>query len=416
VSYTTNTELVVKKGPVSMTDLEGIAAARNTSLVLPKNISVQNIGMVARLLQALATWAYNNPNGEVIIYTLPENTDAMLEGYCERPHGIVAFLLGRKVISQHDKTDLTTKAQFFARKALQRQEVGNLVPEDYSESPQGELNLGGDAGPAQRLPSRGTSISIICADEETTANSRWLYSRPGGTPQVRSAEEFVALPLRQMKHDTLARSIAEAIPLEHFYNCGSMLHELFSNTHKWARTEIGGEVVRNSIRGINSRVHLAVDMERQLQQEDTVSPIGRYLRNLGPATNRLLLYEVSVFDTGPGLASRMKDKEISESEPPEVEYSAIMECLKKGMSSSGQIGRGIGLYKVLKTLTASKGLLLLRSGRMDLYRDFTENGFPLAGKTEDESYFLLDSFDTQITPKKRIKGTLVTLLVPIFVA
>jgi len=84
----------------------------------------------------------------------------------------------------------------------------------------------------------------------------------------------------------------------------------------------------------------------------------------------------------------------------------------------------LGLYRVAQTLTESRGFLRLRTGRLSLYRDFSEHPYPDDGIDPAEDLFspkklmLMDS-ETRLAAYEQLSrltpcdGLLLTMLIPI---
>lgn len=172
----------------------------------------------------------------------------------------------------------------------------------------------------------------------------------------------------------------------------TILHELFKNTHDHARTKIDRTPLELSLRGLYSRFYSAAELHNALpsaasndphnknnsmlnQVEQYASfflPSGRQrqegLRQKTPS-NFLGLLEFSVFDSGPGFAATyLKDK--FDSSSVQEQFEAVLGCFQTGKSSTGDESRGYGLWKVLRDLRAMKGLIRVRTNRINVYRDF----------------------------------------------
>jgi hypothetical protein len=190
-----------------------------------------------------------------------------------------------------------------------------------------------------------------------------------------------------------------------------LLRELITNTHNWARREPGKGRYERSLRGARIELHnLHVEDFGKLTSEPVLrSYLGRTPLN---RSDRLHLVELSIFDCGPGLAAwRLWER--GEGTPSvEAEHQAALECLRRHFSTSHEPARGIGLHEVLATISDLGGLLRVRTGRLQLYRDFAELPYdPRHG--EDEPY--LQDWQTRLglTEAPPAVGTFYTLLFPL---
>jgi hypothetical protein len=100
-----------------------------------------------------------------------------------------------------------------------------------------------------------------------------------------------------------------------------------------------------------------------------------------------------------------------------------LECLKKNNTShkpiAENIGHGSGLHRIMKLLNERKGFLRVRSGRMNLYRNFFTVPF-YPGKDDDRfaNYALLDwnTHSSNPTSWQKAEGTLITMIIPTIIS
>ncbi|MFA6922588.1 MAG: hypothetical protein WC216_12160, partial [Gallionella sp.] len=164
----------------------------------------------------------------------------------------------------------------------------------------------------------------------------------------------------------------------------TILFELFKNTHDHARLNIDGSVINDSLRGIYSHFYSLKDISDHLNKTnaspENADALNNYLRFMlkpmnekrhGAATKRDLsgFLELSVFDTGPGMAAKWLGCEITNCDAKE-QYDAIINCLSKGNSSSETRGRGFGLWRVLRELIQVKGFIRIRTNKVHVFRQF----------------------------------------------
>jgi hypothetical protein len=87
-------------------------------------------------------------------------------------------------------------------------------------------------------------------------------------------------------------------------------------------------------------------------------PFEKYLEHEGLSREgRFRCVEISVFDSGLGLAARWLGKKLDATLSLTEEYEACLKCLQKHQSSSKQAHAGIGLYEVVRTLSPLRGFL-----------------------------------------------------------
>lgn len=88
------------------------------------------------------------------------------------------------------------------------------------------------------------------------------------------------------------------------------------------------------------------------------------------------LMQINITDSGIGIAETYTSNEhIYTREKIEVEKNALWEATNPGKSRKHPsiTGKGMGLYKILNTVARLKGLIIFRSGRLELAIHFLEN-------------------------------------------
>lgn len=161
-----------------------------------------------------------------------------------------------------------------------------------------------------------------------------------------------------------------------------ILHELFKNTHDHARSTFNDEIIGQSIRGLYCRFYTADQLSHEIINKDIVQKNAAELFAEKLITSRKLNYpggkntkpingllEISIFDSGSGLASKWRKGDVSNLDP-QLQYQSVLECLKKGQSSIPSSERGYGLWKVLDTLRTLKGFISVRTNAVHSLRQF----------------------------------------------
>jgi hypothetical protein len=196
------------------------------------------------------------------------------------------------------------------------------------------------------------------------------------------------------------------------------LYEAFDNTHKWARQSFTGKTFNPSVRGIYGRVY-KIEM-KNIPTYTNSEGLVKYFKEISlrnPAAYRYLTFlEISIFDSGSGLAQRYSGNSIDSMNLQE-EYSFLIDCLKKHNTSHKEVGiainRGVGLFQIMELLGRKLGYLRIRSGRMSLYRNFLSTPF-YTSLNGPPNYSLLDIETNSTIPSTRAyaDGTLITIIIP----
>lgn len=116
----------------------------------------------------------------------------------------------------------------------------------------------------------------------------------------------------------------------------------------------------------------------------------------------LRAFEVSYFDSGPGLVSRYTGKLVQEMSLND-ERLALMQCLQHKSTSKSQTAAGEGLPSVLQELRQIGGLMRIRTGRLSMFNAFTP------GDNRDLFAFN-DWTETSLSPAQ---GAVISILVPL---
>jgi len=365
-------------------------------VLVPTHLRKRLIGGDCALIQFLMTWAKRYPNGRVLTH-IKETEDPVqqLPDFLERDHGLVANLAGSDIVTRRAEKSLRPYADSLARERLLRMEQG--VPS----------------------ATRGEKSFLLCADDTDKAYLPLFYHRTVGTrPKIKGEQDFRILAAELLRNTAQKRSTEE--PLEDLKcNLGTILHELFDNTEKWARTEFDSRPVQRSLRGIRFEMY-ANKRDVLLGHVEGSPPLVNYVSREaflrpGAGDDRQRFVEISIFDSGPGLAQRKRGVRIDSTVPIADEYRIVLECLSKHSSSSFHTHRGLGLHTVMKTLNDSSGFLRLRTGRLNLFRDFVADPYVQKGDRRLSEPYLLDwdSGTEELVPKEVAEGALFTMLIPI---
>jgi hypothetical protein len=264
------------------------------------------------------------------------------------------------------------------------------------------------------VPGLGVSVFLASVDHY----SKWRIPQcyfPSG--EVRHRDDFVSLGESMMRR--AAWRGETPIPPELYRPLGSILHELFKNTHEWARTDEEGVPHLRSVRGLLAQGHTWGEQEIADVVEGSPA-LAAYLRNPDFRTNegRFRCLELSIFDSGIGLARRWLSRESTSRNGVvrptlDEEYQACMECFLRWKTSSGALHKGLGLHEVMETLSKLQGFFRVRTGRLSLYRDFVAR--PYGDSAPATSHILTDwsSQSESPTAMASVQGTLYTMLLPI---
>ncbi len=391
--------------------LHGIRTAPHEDLWTPTNVTTGGLLGWALLNQAIITWARRSGRGALIVETDHASSANLVERVVHKPHGMIGALTAERVRSNAG-IDQTLQFRAAAETELRRSQQPDQRSEGQSLLPGLETESSG----IEARRRGGLSIELCADGHGALATPRSLYSVRDGTNSPRSSSEFSDWALREFNQSFKSGAMRSArADLPGLADIGRAVAELFSNTHKWGRTEINGAWIRRSVRGI---VTDAVRDATARFKEDEPEPIRVFLDGLqgrfkSSAASGAM--EISVFDSGPGLAQHWLGRAISDAEDLTAERSAVLHCLQKWGTKGGAESRGLGLHTVMANLSKADvgGLLLIRTGRLALFRDLHRNPLQTVGDAPVavEEYKMSDLFHNKAAA--RVEGTLVSMIVPV---
>ena len=220
----------------------------------------------------------------------------------------------------------------------------------------------------------------------------------------------------------------------------SIFYELFKNTHDHARLSLDNRVLRDSVRGIYARFYPVASFKeltesseekersRNILEHYLATVVNRHFRKpIGQGKSERLsgFLEISVFDSGPGLAAKWSTQEkqltLNVNELTGQEQSAfVSKCFGKGFSTTNDGKRGFGLWKVLQQLEQISGCIRVRTNKVHLFREF---GTGLGLRTEQHAggptlpeQVLFDwrkGVSTSVSEYADIEGTLISMMLPL---
>jgi hypothetical protein len=362
---------------------ELIEAPTEEALKLPTHVSHLAGGAEASLAQIIVTWAQRaHPRRLETFIASPG--DKQIVDFVRRLTGLVAALCADEIAGVTPDIDVTRAVTTAALERLDQL-----------------------SGPRPTSAYRGPSAEIVCADHIGRGTPYLLYQRSAkGGFELRSRENFRVLAgwlLRKaipaVYLETLDPAAGDAI--------GGMLYELFKNTEDHALVDGRGDLLNTSIRALKTN-HFGIVPAELLRIVEDVPPIASYCRSLTAQAGGVQthLFELSVFDSGPGFAATWTGRSLEELSDAEEEC-AVRHCFGRGSTKrgKGESRFGEGLPHVMRMLQKERGFLRLRTGRISLFADYSRPNQP----TEASA---LQRFRPDGDEFARVAGSLLTLMVP----
>ncbi len=317
--------------------------------------------MAGALAQFFATWSRSDGNAELKLYGSPDDSDAAAMSLAQEPHGICAIYFTRSLLGPGgQELDVRRALEGSVRRVMAMQE------EKYRET----------------MGSRGVFLACFArAKNEFLAS---LYAEPKRGALLRRSQ-FAVMTANAL--ESIAPTALKHIGPENLTRISHLVFELFKNTDEHGMTDSEGRLYPRSVRGILFK-HIAFEHP---ETTSVRAPTGvgaamafvsrvlqskrRFAGNDGKlhAATQTPLIEISVFDTGLGLAKRFSKTDSLAGLSVDDEVEIVKKCFLLHETSKQGIDGGSGLTSVLAALRELKAFLLLRTGRVSLYQDFSSS-------------------------------------------
>lgn len=348
------------------------------SLQLPKNIRYLAGGAEVALTQVIISWAQSKPGACLETYL---TSDDQVTDFVRRLSGLVAGLSATQAAGRSGISILADLQQA-ALSRLERLQ---------SDRP--------------KIGYRGSSVEVVCADHLGRGAPYLLYlPTRSDEPQLRPRENFRDLA-QWLLQRTIPREYRSLFDAEASDAIGGMLFEIFKNTEDHALVDASGDLLDVSIRAIKTN-HIAATPESLERVVESFPPLATFSGSLRPPRDaaQTHLFELSVLDSGPGFATTWTKRPLHLLSIEEEER-AVRSCFGRG-SAKGESRFGEGLPHVLRLLRRQQGFLRLRTGRLSLYADFSEQT-----ETHDGAYLSRYAPENaaELAP---VAGSLLTILIP----
>jgi hypothetical protein len=365
----------------------------NVDLYIPANITGKQLGIYTEIIQLIITWSRLSTGKLYIHYNsttleLDDKIDKMFNRYWNFVAGCMGYKNGIFLL---DKTDVSSK-------------VANVIKERTSFLKTNENWK------------KGTNSFISSVQHSANPYPSAFYFSNG---VLKSKKEIIELSkniLIEIAKNYI--SSTSTFIIEHFDKLiGEIIFELIENTHYWSQSDINNRTFATGFRGLLLSSHQG-NKETLLSNCKDDKPMFDYISNLitNNESNNVIV-EISVFDSGSGLASKWSKKEVKDFNSREEVYESIIDCLIKNNTSdkTSSYERGFGLHNIMTLLGDRKGYLKLRTNGLKLFRDFDKKPFNGYIENKRENYKLDDwhSIQKKTIPSYKTEGTMFSIFLPI---
>lgn len=245
---------------------------------------------------------------------------------------------------------------------------------------------------------RGPGVALCCFGGARNEYLHALYERPEPR-HVRSQSDFTLLMRRllQAAGERANRALNEG----QMAYLSALVYQLFVNADEHGSYDSRGMRLGEVMRGVVLRVTPVGKAHSFVAASANDTPLRGYISRLVATTGGgkksgaadaektekiisssrpLWIIELSVFDTGPGLALRwLSGKEgltDAASMSKEQELEAVRTCFRKHATTKDSSFRGEGLMVALRAMRSLQAFMTVRTGRYSLYQDFSRGNEP----------------------------------------
>lgn len=233
---------------------------------------------------------------------------------------------------------------------------------------------------------RGQGAALCCFIGAKNEFLTPLYAKaaPGG---VREIPDFRVLLPRVLEQLGVRGDVLNEGQLDYL---SGLIYQLFLNADEHGSFDVGGERYRVGLRGLSVRLTTVPDVKSLVAYAGDDTAFKSYLlkrafldkgkdKNALPEdqlpTGPMQLLEISVFDTGPGLGLRWLSERGGRASYSEIsheeELEAVQTCFQKHATTKASQFFGQGLSVALMALSKLDAFMMLRTGRLSLYQDFS---------------------------------------------
>ncbi|WP_417823135.1 hypothetical protein [Thalassospira lucentensis] len=378
---------------VSLQELDDCIQEVNSNdddMVVPVFYQRGDLCELSRVFQLIFTWAGRDYQKDVFV---PDEENA------------------RGRFQNFAKTILGTILLNFCRRAVF--EKGELLSRRMALEMSEEFVRGVFSSKFDSINNDSSIVIINIDNSKELKNHPLLYNEKG---HVRGRKHF-----QYLVGEVISRICPDVDPLirENIDPISVFVHEAFLNTEEHAKTDFYGRKLKRSVRGIvfDYKDKSIDDVKDEVVGIPRLKDYFSSWSSKGEGKDRVKYLEVSVFDAGPGIVQTLAPKEYLGSEndfgklPIGDHYKIIKKSLEFGFTSKDNASRGMGLPTLLRALKSVGGVLMIRTGNLNLIKCF-----PVGNDWDVERN---DTVMEDIREKASLKrspsavGTVVSALIPL---
>ncbi|MDV6348824.1 ATP-binding protein [Nitrosomonas sp. Is35] len=313
-------------------------------------------GITSAIIQFIATWSRSHNKNRLFPYSQKAGVLSYAK-LLHQPHGLIACYMAPYIVDS--KWNTLKKSEVLAQAA------------SYIEAMQ-------TSKLRETMNARGAILACFAGARNEFLIP--LYERPD-VQGLRGIRDFELLTQRLIK--CCAPSTLRYLPETHIQTISLLIRELFENTNDHATTdECGREYCWDypNVRSIVAKYIAFNPKDTGSINALSDAPHHMFYQKAlldYTATRIIDFLEVTVIDSGPGIAKRwlshIDPNACAENILIDEEEKLVREAFKLGKTTKNIRGTGVGLDTVIKSLVKLKAFLQLRTGRLCLYQNFSDS-------------------------------------------
>jgi len=359
------------------------------TLNLSSTFKTLRLGLLARLCQYLITTLKQHPHIEVKFFQLDSSKHDSIRNMLKDPQSLTALLLAENVYAKDFKNDLTVNPV----------ELKSKINVDIQERLNTSIFLDNHR------------LQLFAVDHSIARYAYPLcFYKPAGTPNLRQSGYYSTLLSNFLNEKVKLSTLVD----QEIDSLGELLFELVENTEQHGTADFRNGKFSRSVRGLVIDYKLITKDQSSENIGGVGSIITEYLSEIREDQKPLHVLEISLFDSGVGIAKTLNNLSDNLSIDPRDEALIVASSFAKGVTSkTNGKGFGRGLHNVRQILGQRKGFLSIRSGRVSLYRDFNLQPFV---ESENDKLELFDErtrSSNQFQALHSVEGLACSILVPV---
>lgn len=340
-------------------DIEHLYPQCHTDQQLRLPVSMSHgglLGVDASLAQLVITWAKAQEKSTLHLYSDTEGALAHVSQLAKTAAGLAALVMSSHIESEaHDPIE-------------RRAALGEIRPliDAMFEGDLKHTSSGKGARPKM--------VNLFCVNYAQREYIKPFYHWEQ-EPQVHEWPTFSALieDLSSLMHTKRERN---ALMRRGLSALGTVLEELLANADEHASIDLEGKKYKKGLRGMTVKASRINKMEIS-DYAHTEPEFARFvIKHMVKNVDALDFLEISIIDSGPGLARRWlsikegKPLETLERMSLEDELQATLDCFKKHVTTKPSKESGMGLHNAVQAFNKLQAYVRLRTGRLCLSQTF----------------------------------------------